>query len=311
MNIFATLVAFLALIAAVSVDITANAQGKSQTALFSPETKRVGKVVEVVPAAYGTPVRRQRQILGVDEPVFGEEIIETSDDGGVSIELLDGTELYIGEGSRLALQRFVYDAANQRVRQVLRFVSGSFRVVSGRLAKETFRFETPVATIGIRGTDFEVVVDRFGGTSVAVHEGSVVVKPLSGESVAIEPGSQASVPPGGSGVSVKQAVFSKDPILLLGGSVSPRQAIRQSAPAKPSGDFPRSEPTTEVRTTVPEGRVNAPKDGVEALLSEERKKLIREEDRARATVAIEAKRARPVLDRASRRLEQKRVGTSR
>lgn len=289
---------------------TAGAQ--SQTALFSPETKRVGRVVEVAPAAYGTPLRQQRHILGVDEPVFGEEIIETSDDGGISIELLDGSELYIGEGSRLALQRFVYDAASQQVQQVLRFVTGSFRVVSGRFAKETYRFETPVATIGIRGTDFEVVVDRFGRTTVAVHEGSVVVSPLSGESVVVEPDAQATIPASGSGVRTARARFSRDPMLLLDTPPSRERATRRSVLPVPSNDDIRPvPPSTQPRTTNPDDRQKAPTDATEAFLSEERERLDREVDRARETVATEAERSKPVLNRATRRLEQMRENTSR
>ena len=308
-----TLIVLALLSYAATVGEMALAQG--QPALFSPETRRVGNVASVVPAAFGTQVRRERRVMDVDDPVFGEELIETGDDGGISIELLDGTELYIGAGSRLALQRFVYEAASQRMTQVFSFVSGSFRVVSGKFAKSSFRFETPVATIGIRGTDFEVVVNRFGSTKVSVHEGSVVVRPLSGEARVIGPDVQATVLPDGAGVSVARATFSDDPILLLGGRSAESPNDRDRAVRTPSNPRPaRALPTPAPRQTLPtqrdSGTVEAT-DAVEAQLFQERRRLERDEERARATVDLEARKASTVLDRASRRLEEIRNNARR
>ena len=54
---------------------------------------------------------------------------------------------------------------------------------------------TPVAVIGIRGTDFVVTVAQSGRTTVAVLEGQVIVAPFGGNPVLASPGQTAVVGP--------------------------------------------------------------------------------------------------------------------
>ena len=76
------------------------------------------------------------------------------------------------------------DPANNRIK--LELQQGVARHISGdavKSARKNFRFNTPVAAIGVRGTDFTVFANA-ETTRVAVLSGGVVVSPLSGECVA-------------------------------------------------------------------------------------------------------------------------------
>jgi hypothetical protein len=76
------------------------------------------------------------------------------------------------------------DPANNRIK--LELQQGVARHISGEAvknARQNFRFNTPVAAIGVRGTDFTVFANA-ETTRVAVLSGGVVVSPLAGECVA-------------------------------------------------------------------------------------------------------------------------------
>jgi hypothetical protein len=60
---------------------------------------------------------------------------------------------------------------------------GVLRAVTGagvKQARDRFRLNTPVAAIGVRGTDFTVVADA-GSSRVSVQSGGVVMTPLGGD----------------------------------------------------------------------------------------------------------------------------------
>jgi hypothetical protein len=74
--------------------------------------------------------------------------------------------------------------ANSRMK--LELESGVARHISGEAAKsarKNFRFNTPVAAIGLRGTDFTIYADQ-NATRITVLSGGVVVSALSGACVA-------------------------------------------------------------------------------------------------------------------------------
>jgi hypothetical protein len=80
------------------------------------------------------------------------------------------------------------DPSNNRIK--LELQQGVARHISGdgvKNSRQNFRFNTPVAAIGVRGTDF-TVFSSAETTRVAVLSGGVVVSPLSGECAASGPG---------------------------------------------------------------------------------------------------------------------------
>jgi hypothetical protein len=51
-------------------------------------------------------------------------------------------------------------------------VRGAFRFITGNSPKNAYSIITPTATIGMRGTQFDLTVDRLGGTTrVLEYEG--------------------------------------------------------------------------------------------------------------------------------------------
>src|SRR5262249_29419188 len=127
--------------------------------------------------------------------VFQEEEIVTGPRSATRIIFKDGTNLEMGENSRLRLSRLVFDPDPAKSKVVVKATLGVFRWTSGNLPHESYGIGTPVATIGIRGTTVELIVAESGLTTVALARGGVVVANLKGDSVTLKPGEATTVLP--------------------------------------------------------------------------------------------------------------------
>lgn len=104
--------------------------------------------------------RRLPALIG--EAVYVTDHLVTGPDGALGVTLTDGTLIALGANSRLAVHEYRFDADTGEGASVVGFLKGAFRYVSGqlaRLAPDKVRVTTPIATIGVRGTDFVVAVD--------------------------------------------------------------------------------------------------------------------------------------------------------
>ena len=91
--------------------------------------------------------------------------------GTMQIDFVDETRVDITEHSRLLIDEFVYDPSNDRGSLGLKASLGTVRYASGQIAKrykQNVKIRTPSATIGVRGTDFVLVVDEVGATMVTL-----------------------------------------------------------------------------------------------------------------------------------------------
>ncbi|MCX7177000.1 MAG: FecR family protein [Proteobacteria bacterium] len=113
--------------------------------------------------------------------VSAGQVIETGDNGHVHLRFVDDGTVAIRPQSRLRIEDFHYDPANPRENRIkFSLEQGTLRSITGRAgeaAKDRYRLNTPIAAIGIKGTDFivQVVNDT---TRVAVNSGAIVLAPL-------------------------------------------------------------------------------------------------------------------------------------
>lgn len=147
--------------------------------------QEIGRVREVVLDAYGTPAARDRRPLYGRTKVSANETVETVDGAGLHLRFLDRTDFHLGSKSVVILDEFVYDPATSAGKMVIRMSKGTFRFVSGKMVKSGVAIRTPTALIGIRGTDFMVVVEDNGTTGVVVTEGEVEITPNIGGDVPV------------------------------------------------------------------------------------------------------------------------------
>lgn len=109
------------------------------------------------------------------------DTVRTQPDSHVYVRLRDGGLLVVRPQSELKVDLWRFDPAQpaeSRIKYTLD--SGGARHVSGEAAKaarDKFRFNTPMAAIGVRGTDFTVLAEPVR-TQISVQSGGVIVSGL-------------------------------------------------------------------------------------------------------------------------------------
>lgn len=116
-------------------------------------------------------------------PVQEGELLTTGKDGFLYVKTIDNGLFILRPNTKARIVSYRIDRnnpANTRVK--LELISGVARSKSGeavKMARQNFRFNTPVAAIGVRGTDFTVYTDQ-ETSRVAVLTGGVVVSGFAG-----------------------------------------------------------------------------------------------------------------------------------
>jgi hypothetical protein len=120
------------------------------------------------------PLKRGASILVGDR-------VETSANGHVHVRFIDNGAVSVRPDSILEVQAYRYDAEKPQANEVrLRMEQGTSRSISGAATdadKNRFRLNTPIAAIGVRGTDFIVQSDA-SGVRATVADGAIVVGAL-------------------------------------------------------------------------------------------------------------------------------------
>jgi len=127
-------------------------------------TAACGETIGVVQTASGdaTVTRGESTLPAVPGlKILAGDTLGTGRDGSLGVILHDDSSLSIGPGSRLVLRSFLFSPREGKFDLLARITRGTMAYLSGRIGKlapEKARFETPTATIGIRGTHFAVKV---------------------------------------------------------------------------------------------------------------------------------------------------------
>lgn len=117
----------------------------------------------------------EKRRLSKGAKVHQDEILITGAKASAEIKLLDETKLAVGPSSRLVLDKFVYDGSAPPQSISITLAKGAFRFITGATDKAAYEIKTPTATMGVRGTVFDVFVADNGESIVLLHEGSVEV----------------------------------------------------------------------------------------------------------------------------------------
>lgn len=90
------------------------------------------------------------------------DVVKTSSDASAGIVFIDNTRLSLGENTEISLNEYKFVPVDQEYSFSLFMKKGKALYSSGKLSKlapEKINFQTPRATVGVRGTKFLVQVD--------------------------------------------------------------------------------------------------------------------------------------------------------
>jgi hypothetical protein len=138
----------------------------------------IGRTVDVNKNAFADAVGTRRA-LELGSPVVAEETINTDRLGKAAFRFVDDTELSVGPNSTVKLDRFIYDPDASVKSFVIRATKGMFRFVTGKLDHDSYVIRTPSAVIGVRGTQFDVLIEP-SRVRVSVLDGQVILCPEAG-----------------------------------------------------------------------------------------------------------------------------------
>jgi hypothetical protein len=111
--------------------------------------------------------------------IFEKDVLTTGKDSSLGVVMRDNSVLSLGPKSRLVVESFLFAPEKGALAQVLKLSRGSMSAVSGEIVKlnpAAAKVETPIYTIGIRGTHFLLNVEPGFETPAEAAEGAEVAK---------------------------------------------------------------------------------------------------------------------------------------
>lgn len=140
---------------------------------------KAGKVIMAKGSVEAVSGEARRQ-LKRRSVIHAGELVSTGKDSRAQIRFVDGALLTLDQDSELAIDEYSYQNEAGKPDQVLmRLVKGGLRTVTGAIGKsnkQAYQLETPLATIGIRGTMYSVTLRKNGSLlEVVVDQGAVEV----------------------------------------------------------------------------------------------------------------------------------------
>jgi hypothetical protein len=99
-------------------------------------------------------------ILNMGDNVEKGDVVESGASSTVGITFIDGTVFGLSSNARMVLNEMVYDPNGSSNSSLMSLVAGTITFVAGETAKHgDMKIDTPVATMGIRGTACLVEID--------------------------------------------------------------------------------------------------------------------------------------------------------
>ncbi|WP_374311183.1 FecR domain-containing protein [Dongia sp.] len=152
----------------------------SALALASTEAIPIADVVDVIKSAFHTPPGGAEVPATVGDKLLADEAIRTESDSAIEMSFPDGATLRLEADSDLVLDSYVFDPNALKSAAAISIPAGIARYTTGdeSIDDTGVEFSTPVATVGIRGTDIVVSVGANGATVIDVLSGKVTAKAI-------------------------------------------------------------------------------------------------------------------------------------
>jgi len=151
-----------------------------------PIALKPSQVGEVVIARGQTIAVDQDKVsreLGVGDGVFVGDKIITGEDGFLRLHMIDNAKLDLRCYSIMVIEK--YNLRTTSRSSILSLLQGSLRKVSGEIGKwtgDTYELRTPVASVGVRGTEYALRVFQSKGCDGSIDTGDdgLYVKVIDG-----------------------------------------------------------------------------------------------------------------------------------
>ncbi|MDH5547868.1 MAG: FecR domain-containing protein [Gammaproteobacteria bacterium] len=155
----------------------------------------IGKFVFVIGnVSVEDSLGKTRKVKKGSELNAGDAVV-TGNNGMAQIRMIDKAFVSVRKESRFVVDSYNFGVRAEERESKLKLVKGGFRTITGLIGKTNrngYQLSTPVATLGIRGTDYAVNLSPKGDIFVGVLAGGVTVKNRAG-SLDLNPNQYAHV----------------------------------------------------------------------------------------------------------------------
>ena len=122
----------------------------------------VGEIVQVQGVMFARTASGASRVLALHSPVDRGDVLVTGRDTFARVRFVDRGEVLLRPGTQLRVSFYAYDERKpDGDSAVLDLIKGGLRAITGLIGKrspQTVRFDTIVATLGVRGTEFGVLL---------------------------------------------------------------------------------------------------------------------------------------------------------
>ena len=158
------------------------------------EKLQVGVVRELSGSVIAVNKRKVSRKLFKNSPIFLGDKVITGEDGSVRLQMIDDAVLDLRCFSIMVIEEYALKAGNRR--SILNLLQGSLRKITGKigdLTEDVYELKTPIASVGVRGTEYALrvfqskgcggMVDADDGLYLEVIKGLVDVRSEAGQQV--------------------------------------------------------------------------------------------------------------------------------
>ncbi len=132
--------------------------------------KKVGAVTESSGNVVAVDKRKITRQLSKGKPVYLGDKVITGEKGSVRLKMIDDAVLDLRCFSIMVIEAYALNTTNRR--SILNLLQGSLKKVTGKIGKMTkdvYELRTPVASVGVRGTEYALRVFQSKGCGGTVN----------------------------------------------------------------------------------------------------------------------------------------------
>lgn len=152
--------------------------------LSHADQSEIGKVILSLGQNLAVSPEGKERALKRNSKIFSDDLLKTGVKGRLQVRFTDGSRLALKPNTEFKVAQYRFDEQTPEDSEAIyKLLKGGMRTISGKIGKvdrEDYRLETVIATIGIRGTDFQVELNK-DKLSGAVNDGAINVKGLADE----------------------------------------------------------------------------------------------------------------------------------
>lgn len=149
------------------------------------ETEPAGQVIIATGDVFALATDGAQRTLTRRSPFYAGETIRTAATASVQLRFSDGALMSLREDTELKVDSYRFqNQGGEGDRSMSTLIKGGLRTITGVIGKQdadAYRVSTPVATIGVRGTHYEAVMESPNSLVLAAWQGGIQVRNDRGE----------------------------------------------------------------------------------------------------------------------------------